>query len=156
MDIKRYNGKIYAIRSFKTDLIYIGSTCEKRLSARFCKHTNAYRRYLNGKYGYTSSFEIIKHDDAYIELIEECENKTKDEIRKIEGGHIRILTYKNTCVNKKIEGRSKKEYNEDNKDKQKEYQKEFCNKKYMCNCGKNLSTGNKSAHNKVCKALTEI
>ena len=151
MDIKRYNGKIYSIRSFKTDLIYIGSTCEKRLSARFCKHTSAYRLYLNGKYGYISSFEIIKHEDAYIELVEEVKDKTKDELHKLEGEYIR----KNNCVNKNIAGQTKKEYQKEycviNQDKIKEYNKE----KYLCKCGKLLTIVKKSRHNKICKALTD-
>ena len=114
MDIKRFNGKIYCIRSFLTDLIYIGSTCEKRLSARFSKHTYNYKNYLlSGKSDYITSFEIIKHGDSYIELIEECENISKDELRMKEGEHIR----KNTCVNKRIEGQTRKKYYEVNKDK---------------------------------------
>ena len=121
MDIKRFNGKIYCIRSFLTDLIYIGSTCEKRLSARFSKHTYNYKNYLlSGKSDYITSFEIIKHGDSYIELIEECENISKDELRMKEGEHIR----KNTCVNKKIEGRTFQEYYEASKDKYRKYYKD--------------------------------
>jgi len=174
MDIKRINGKIYCIRSFKTDLIYIGSTCETRLSARFCKHTASYRRYLNGTYHYITSFDIIKFGDAYIELILECADVTKDELHKIEGEHIR----KNNCINKRIAGRTDKEYYEANKDKIKEYyevnkdkikeyyevnkdkilqyQKKHKSEKYQCECGKTLTTGNKSKHNKICKAKNKI
>ena len=47
MDIKRCNGKIYTIRSYETELIYVGSTTEKRLSARFSKHKASYKIYLN-------------------------------------------------------------------------------------------------------------
>ena len=154
MDIKRYNGKIYSIRSHQTDLIYIGSTCETRLSARLSKHKWNYKAYLKeGRY-YTS-FEILKYADAYIELIEEVKEKTKDELQRLEGEHIRNNNY---CVNKNIAGRTRKERDEVNKDKLLAQQKEQKNKKYMCKCGKSLSTGNKSIHKKVCKGVkwTEI
>jgi hypothetical protein len=51
-----------------------------------------------------------------IELIEYFPCNTLQELRKREGEHI-----KNTeCVNKRVEGRTNKEYYEDNKDKIKE------------------------------------
>ena len=188
MDIKRYNGKIYAIRSYQTELIYVGSTIEKRLSARFSKHKSDYKMNLKGTKNYVTSYEIVKYDDCYIELIEEVSNYTKDEMRKLEGQYIREMN----CVNKRIEGRTKHEYYNNNKDKildmRKEYygenrdnirefQKEYriINKdelneqskkiyqenrdkilerkstKYLCECGKALSHGNKAKHKKVCK-----
>ena len=49
MDTKRYNGKIYALRSYQTELIYIGSTIEKRLSSRFSKHKYDCKMNLKGK-----------------------------------------------------------------------------------------------------------
>ena len=122
MDTKTYNGKIYSIRSHQTDLIYIGSTTEKRLSARLSKHRANFKAYLKDKYHYVSSFEILKYIDAYIELIEEVEKKiTKDELRQLEGQHIR----QNNCVNKIITGRTKQEYRETNKDKIIEQKKEY-------------------------------
>ncbi len=178
MDNKRYNGKIYSIRSYLTDLIYIGSTCETRLSARFSKHNYDNKKYLIDEYHYVSSFDIIKFGDAYIELILECADITKDELRKIEGEHIR----KNNCVNKNISGQTPKQYREEHKDEIKEYKegyyeankdkiiehhkeyyevnkdkilqqkKEYRSEKYLCNCGKSLTTGNKLRHVKVCKA----
>ena len=161
MDIKRFNGKIYSIRSYQTDLIYIGSTCETRLSARLSKHRGQYNYYNNGKGkgSYYSSYEILKFNDAYIELIEEVKDKTKDELHKLEGEHIR----NNKCVNINITGRTQKEYHKVNRDKILELKKEYYeynkikileqqNKKYTCECGKSLSTGNKPRHLKVCKA----
>ena len=66
------------------------------------------------------------------------------------------------CVNKYIAGQTKKEYYTENKDKRngqsKEYQiinkdkiKEQSSSKYLCDCGKELTYGNKARHNKVCK-----
>jgi hypothetical protein len=77
-------GKIYAIKSNQTELIYIGSTIET-LNQRFSKHKNKYKRYINGGNIYVSSFKILQYDDAYIELVEDytCNNKT--ELTKREG-----------------------------------------------------------------------
>jgi hypothetical protein len=114
MDYK--NGKIYTIRSHQTDQFYIGSTCSP-LSKRLYEHKNSYKCYLNGKSYFITSFEIVKYDDVYIELLEEypCENKMM--LRKREGELIRD----NTCVNKYIAGRNQKEYKEQNKYKINEY-----------------------------------
>ena len=64
----------------------------------------------------------MKYDDAYIELIEECPCNDKNELNRREGQMIREMN----CVNKRIEGRTGKEYREDNKEyikqkKKKEY-----------------------------------
>ena len=118
MDYK--NGKIYSIRSYQTEDVYIGSTCQP-LFKRLYDHRNNYKRYLNNKYHYVTSFEIIKLDDNYIELIELFPCNCKDELFKREGEIIREMD----CVNKTIAGRSMKEYYENNKDKIKEYVKEY-------------------------------
>ena len=169
MDIKRCNGKIYTIRSYETELIYVGSTTEKRLSARFSKHKSKYKTYLKSGKKDTTAFEILKYSDAYIELVREVENCTKDELRKIEGQYIREMK----CLNKNIAGRTQKEYYTeyytDNKDKIKEYRdthkehkkeyyaenkdkiKKLRSTKYLCECGKELTYGCKARHNKICK-----
>ena len=117
MDYK--NGKIYSIRSYQTDDVYIGSTCSP-LSKRLWGHKNDYKQYLNDKTNYTSSFEIIKFDDNYIELIELFPCGSKDELHKREG---EIIRQTDNCVNKRIAGRSQKEYELDNRDKILEKQK---------------------------------
>ena len=122
MDTKTYNGKIYSIRSHQTDLIYIGSTTEKRLSARLSKHRANYKAYLKDNCRYISSFEILKYIDAYIELIEEVEKKiTKNELHKLEGAYIR----NNKCVNRFIAGRTQKEWYINNQDKILEKSKKY-------------------------------
>ena len=62
--------KIYCIKSEQTNMIYIGSTTEKYLSKRFGHHKADFRRWKLGKQHYISSFELLKYDDCYIELIE--------------------------------------------------------------------------------------
>jgi predicted GIY-YIG superfamily endonuclease len=86
------NGKIYCIRSFKTDNIYIGSTTQK-LNRRLKQHISQFK----GGSGNYSSSQIIKYGDAYITVIENCNNFTKAELIKREREHIRLN--KNICVN---------------------------------------------------------
>ena len=114
-------GKIYSIRSHKTDLVYIGSTIQS-LSVRIGEHRSKYNKFIkNGKIG-CSSIEIFKLDpNPYIELIINFSCSCKEELRKEEGKYIRKIK----CVNKNIAGRTKKEWREDNKEKLKEYNKEY-------------------------------
>ena len=153
---KRQTGYTYAVRSYQTDDIYIGSTLGT-LRQRLYKHKNDLKRYNNGKYDYVTSFEIVKYDDAFIEMIDKYENVNKIELRKYEGETIRNTK----CVNKRIEGRTQKEYHTENKDKRngqskkyyaenKDKLKEQSSSKYLCECGKVLSHGSKARHNKIC------
>ena len=112
-------GKIYTIRSLQCDKYYIGSTVQP-LSKRLSKHKQNYNNWKKEKYHYISSFEMLKYDDCYIELLEyyPCNNKT--ELNKYEGQKQR--EFKNECININIAGRTKKEYYNENKDtKIKEY-----------------------------------
>ena len=84
--------KIYVIRSFKTDKIYIGKTIQP-LHKRFYEHMNNFRR---GNMVCSSS-EIIKYGDAYIELIEQYQSFTKNGLHKKETEYIR--KNKDICVN---------------------------------------------------------
>lgn len=148
--------KIYQIRSYKTEKVYIGSTCQK-LSMRMAGHRRSFKGYLKGKYNYVTSFEIIKFGDAYIELIEIFPCKDREELCKREGYYIRKLN----CVNKHIMGRtiqeSKKAYKAKNRDKVNALQKKYrerhsliirkkANKKYICDCGVTGTKSNKSRH----------
>jgi len=109
-------GKIYVIKSSQTEDIYIGST-KMTLDKRFDVHKSDYKRYLEGKTHYVTSFEILHYEDAYIELLENYPCETKEELNKKEGEYQRKLE----CVNKNIAGRTYEEYCEENKDKRKEW-----------------------------------
>jgi hypothetical protein len=111
------NGKIYAIKSYQTELIYIGSTI-RPLSQRLGKHRDNYKK--NGK---TSSKEILKYPDYYIELIELFPCNSKEELIKREGYFIKQNI--NICVNCYIPGRTIKEYYIDNKEQFKEQHKQY-------------------------------
>ena len=64
------NGKIYTIRSYLTDKYYIGSTIQP-LCKRMVGQKSNYKNYLkNNSSAYVSSYEVLKFDDAYIELLE--------------------------------------------------------------------------------------
>lgn len=84
--------------------------------------------YLKGAKGFISSFDVLKHGDAKILLVEECPCENKDQLRAIEGKYIR----ENECVNRNQAGRSSKQWREDNKELLKEKDKE----KYRKNCEK--------------------
>ena len=105
--------KIYKITSSETNNIYIGSTTQKYLSVRLQEHKRNYKRHLNKKYGYTSSYEIIKYNDCKIELLESYPCDCIEELRKREGYWQRKIP----CVNIRIEKRTKKEWIEDNKER---------------------------------------
>ena len=119
---KFQRGKIYTIRSHKTPLIYVGSTCQRHLSSRMTGHRSAFKAYKNGKGSYLNSFDIFEVDEnCYIELYEYYPCNTDLELRKREGEVIRELD----CVNKHIAGRTKKEWDEENKEKRREWAKEY-------------------------------
>jgi len=113
-------GYVYKIISNETDKCYIGSTT-KSINERFSNHKSKYKMYVNGKYHYVTSFDIIKYDDAIIVLIDEIEFEDKQELHKLEGKYIRELN----CVNKIICGRTKKEYKKEYSEKNKEYIKQY-------------------------------
>lgn len=160
-------GKIYSIRSYKTDLIYIGSTCQP-LSKRLNMHKASYNYYLkNGTLKYMSSKIYELDDSPYIELIKNYPCSCLDELRREEGKHIRSME----CVNKKVEGRTKKEWYNDNKEQRLEYQKEYyennkekvkeyreqnkdkINQKFICPCGGKYTKQNKTQHERTNKHI---
>jgi hypothetical protein len=104
-------GKIYAIRSYETDELYIGSTVEK-LSKRMSKHRSSMKSWKNGKTNYITSYKILEYPTCYIELLETYPCNSKEELCKKEGEYIRDME----CVNKVIPSRTRQEYVNDNKE----------------------------------------
>ena len=138
------NGKIYTIRSFQTEKYYIGSTNHKTLSQRLSKHKGSYREWLKDKdNGYITSFEILKYDDYYIELLELYPCNLKAELRKREGELVRLN--KDSLVNNIIPGRTRKQFRIDNKENIKEYK----TKPYHCECGRTIQFDMKAKHFKT-------
>jgi len=117
MDKRYENGKIYTIRCrYDDNLIYVGSTIEKYLSSRMSKHRydnrnrNKLREYINDDW-----------QNWYIELYENYPCNSKHELYKREGEIIRLIGN----INKRIEGRTLKEYYLDNKEYNAEKKKEW-------------------------------
>ena len=151
-DNKYHKSKIYTIRSYQTDKYYIGSTCDA-LHKRLYSHRIHYKKYLNDNYNFVTSFDIIKYEDNYIELLEEYKCESKNELTKKEGELIR--KYKDEIVNCKIEGRTRKEHYEDNKDKFKKYYEDNIDKikqqrdEYIKNNKDKINEQWKKTHSKI-------
>ncbi len=113
------NGKIYTIRFHNSNEIYIGSTIQS-LAVRFGGHKMPSQCCL---------YQLIKDkyngdwNECYYELFEIFSCSNREELHKKEGEIIR--QFKNdknyNCINKKIAGRTDKEYREDNAEKRKQY-----------------------------------
>jgi hypothetical protein len=150
--MNRYQkGKIYKIYSFQTNKVYIGATIQP-LSQRISEHKSRYKRWQNGKHHYVTSFDIIKHGDAKIVLLQLAPCNTKEELHAIEYKHI----CENDCVNKVIPTRTIKKWRQDNKEKIKQYKKQYrednkekINKKHECECGGKYTTRNIAKHRKT-------
>jgi hypothetical protein len=117
-------GKMYSIRFYDNDkLIYIGSTIQT-LSKRYGSHKLNFEcsLYQYIQENYNGDFKC-----CYIELLEPFECNNKNELDKKEGELIRNFKADNNyiVINRKISGRDKKEYYQDNADKIKEQKKEY-------------------------------
>ena len=128
---KYQRGKIYKIISNQTNDVYYGSTVEPYLTNRLSKHRQSYKQWLNKKDKYTTSYEIVKFEDAKIILVETFPCNTKYELLAREQFYID----NSDCVNKlkaycgvsKIEYHKqyKKKYHEENKEKILKYIKQY-------------------------------
>ena len=116
--------KIYTIRfNDNSKLIYIGSTIQT-LSVRYGGHKKNIGCSL---YEYVQKNYNGEWSNTYIELLEYCECNDKNELNKKEGEIIRKFKADENylVINKRIEGRTTKQYRQDNADKIKEYQKQY-------------------------------
>ena len=122
--MNRYEkGKICKITDGGYEKCYIGSTCED-LSKRLARHREKHRQHLRQKYRKVYVFELFDEygvENCKIELIENYPCKSKEELLQREGHYIRSIE----CVNKKINGRTKKQYQEEHKEENKERCKEW-------------------------------
>jgi hypothetical protein len=111
---KYNNGKIYRICDNAYTKFYYGSTVQQ-LAVRMGGHRVDYARYKNGNFQKVSLFDIFdefNHLNCKIELVELYPCQSREELRKREGYHIQ----NNECVNKRVAGRSDKEYREQNRE----------------------------------------
>ncbi len=105
---------------------YYGSTCLS-LSRRLSGHKKSYNQFLTGKRGNMTSFELLEEPDLNIVLVEEYPCNNKEQLLARE----RYWIENNECVNKKVPTRSKKEWEEDNKDNLKKYHRDYKRKHYQ-------------------------
>ena len=134
-------GKIYKIVDYTSENIYIGSTCQNTISKRLAEHVHSYKKYLNGKYGYNTSFDIIKNNNFDIILIESVNCSCKDELHAREAFHIENFS---TCINKsmpkKFKTLGRKQY-------QIEYDEKRRNEIFYCDtCKRTMYQKNKKKH----------
>ena len=141
------NSKIYKIVDNTTGLIYVGSTT-KELNTRLIQHKCAYKRYLAGKYNFVTSFEIIKNGDYDIKLIKSYDFEDNIDLLAKEKYWMKKLV----CVNKNVPGRTKAEYNQDNKVELYAKQNVVC----ICACGCTYTKTNKLQHQKSQKHIKLI
>ena len=148
--------KIYCIRSPSTDMLYIGSTCEK-LCERMRGHRARYKSWKDGKKHYCYSYKILEFGDAYIELIEDFPCDNVEQKRAREQFYIRKNIKDGYHCGQQIAGRSGKQYREENKEKIKEQKKIYYeknkekiklrqSKKYDCDCGGKYMHCSKQRH----------
>ena len=154
------NSKIYKLTSDQTSLIYIGSTV-KTLNKRLTNHICDYNNYLNGnKRCYISSYEILKHGDYKIELIElyPCDNK--EELHEREQYYLDY--YKDIIVNKIkaytgiYTNLSKSEYKKQHYQLNREKILERKKEKITCECGAVVSRRHLSKHKRSKKHINYI
>jgi hypothetical protein len=150
------NGKIYRIRSAHSELPYIGSTVDS-LEERFRKHNDKYKSWKRGNSNYNTSHEILKYDDAYIELVEKYSCNSRQELEAREGTYIEIGK---NCVNKQRAGSNgdyseyHSEWYQNCKERQSELQKAphrkaTRSKKEKCECGMMIAHVGLEKHKKM-------
>ena len=141
-DNKYQHGKIYKIISNQTEDVYYGSTVEDKITNRLAGYRKEYKGWLAGKKRFVTSFEIVKHDDAKIILLEYFSCNTKYELTAREQWYID----NNECVNKQ-NATTGLEINEYNKQYQKQYRKQYgeTNKNGIAEYKKLYNKDNKNA-----------
>jgi len=159
--------KIYKITNDYNNDVYVGSTCDT-LVKRFIRHKTDSKNEVKKDRPFYILMNEIGFERFRIELIEDYPCQDKYELRQREGHHIREIG----TLNKRIEGRTKQEYQQDNKERFREYhkqwfkvdkeknkekyqeqnkiyndkKKEYYNEKITCDCGCLASRGHLQRH----------
>jgi len=142
------NGKIYKLVSNVTGDVYYGSTIQS-LKRRLQSHNKDYKRYLNGKTRYVTSFKILETGDYDIHLVENYSCLCKKQLEAIE----RIYIENYTCINKRIPRRSKKQYMKKWHFENKERINNYRSVKIKCPCGGKYTRAHKARHIKSKKHI---
>ena len=160
MSNKYQNAKIYKIIDKGFNKCYIGSTIET-LSHRMAKHRFDYRKWQSGEKIFCSSFEMFKEfgvENVIMVLIEKFPCDDREEFQAREGYYIK----NNECINKRITGRTDKEYYQDHREKilqqvkeyneaNKEHKNEYHNNYYQNNKEKWKQSNEKQKQQITCE-----
>ena len=83
-------GRLYRISAPGCELVYVGST-KTTLATRLGRHRRDHRAYLKEDYHYVSSFDVLEHPGAIIDLLEESEFHDMQQFREREAYWIQRL-----------------------------------------------------------------
>ena len=97
MTLNPETAKIYAIKSFQSEFVYIGST-KLPIKLRFAIHKAQYKKHLANSYPFLTSFNIISYPDCYIVLLDEFPYTDKLQLRIKENEYIQ--QHRRYAVNK--------------------------------------------------------
>lgn len=117
-------GKIYVVRNTVNDMVYVGSTCQS-LSKRMAKHRTVSKTNNCKHYPLYKAFNEIGVDHFYIELIENYPCENIEQLLAREGHYIRNFNTHTNGYNKRVEGRTDKEYYQNNKEQIAQKNKEW-------------------------------
>lgn len=118
------DGKIYGIRNTITEDVYVGSTTNS-LEKRMTKHRYDMKTSHKCHRALYTLMNELGSECFYIELIEAFPRNTKLELLAREGHYIR----EQGTLNKKVPGRTTKEWNQENRAKNGDRLRE-CNRQY--------------------------
>jgi len=135
-------GIIYKITSADGALIYYGAT--DNFYRRMREHKKDYKRYLNGKYHFTTVFDIIKLGNYKTEIFQTHHNIKWQDLLDIETD----IIFNNDCVNKSSKSNIKNNPNY-NKDYNKENAAKLNEQFKCCDCQGSYTHHNKSTHFKT-------
>ena len=112
------NGQIYIMKCNTTNLVYIGSTAQKKLSVRIGGHKRSYKLYLKNNKNYCSSFKIIEKNNYTYETLEFYKCNCKKELEERERFYIEDYKnkYNDLVINKLIPTRTHKERHINNRE----------------------------------------
>mmetsp|Transcript_24261 Transcript_24261/g.24874 ORF Transcript_24261/g.24874 Transcript_24261/m.24874 type:complete len:158 (+) Transcript_24261:133-606(+) len=145
-------GKIYKIVDNTNGNVYIGSTCEPTLARRLAGHVGNYKKYLNGKYHYVTSFNILENNNYDMVLIEKYPCESKEELHKRERYYIESIE----CINKYIPNNmtnGKQEYQKEYKKNNKDQLYLKAKQPYTCSCDHIIRISDKARHLKTKKHI---
>ena len=145
------NGKIYQIVCNETGEIYVGSTVQD-LEIRLRTHKTSANA--------CCSKQIIDRNNYYIELLETYPCNSQFELDRKEGEYQRVIE----CINHRIAGRTRKEWEQDNKEALAKNKREYYqnnketfkardNKVVICECGIESTKQNIARHKRSKKHI---